>query len=73
MAAGADKIAGELAKVVRGDVFADVLHRVAYSRDASIYSIVPLCVVAPREVGDVVAAVYAEDCPLRGQWGACGM
>ena len=33
---GFDKLTTCLAKVVRGDVFADVLHRVAYSTDASI-------------------------------------
>ncbi|GAG12713.1 unnamed protein product, partial [marine sediment metagenome] len=52
-----DKVAADLAKVVRGDVFADILHRAAYSTDASIYRIVPACVVAPRDIGDVVAVV----------------
>jgi FAD/FMN-containing dehydrogenase/Pyruvate/2-oxoacid:ferredoxin oxidoreductase delta subunit len=46
-----------LGKVVRGDVFSDILHRAAYSSDASIYRIVPVCVVAPRDVGDVAAVV----------------
>ena len=54
---GLSQIAGDLAKVVRGDVFADVLHRAAYSTDASIYRIVPECVVAPRDTADVVAVV----------------
>ncbi|MHC4423051.1 MAG: anaerobic glycerol-3-phosphate dehydrogenase subunit C [Planctomycetota bacterium] len=52
-----EKLAADLCKVVRGDVFADVLHRLAYSSDASIYRIVPICVVAPRDAGDVVAVV----------------
>jgi len=52
-----EKIAAELAKVVRGDVFADILHKAAYSSDASIYQIVPGCVVAPRDIRDVVAVV----------------
>jgi anaerobic glycerol-3-phosphate dehydrogenase C subunit len=51
------EIAADLAKVVRGDVFADILHRVAYSTDASIYRIVPECVVAPRDSGDIAAVV----------------
>ncbi len=52
-----EKVADDLAKVVRGDVFADVLHRVAYSTDASIYRVLPECVVAPRDLGDIVAVV----------------
>ncbi len=52
-----EQIASDLAKVVRGDVFADVLHRAAYSTDASIYRIVPDCVVVPRDAGDVAAVV----------------
>ena len=54
---GPEQIASDLAKVVRGDVFADILHRAAYSTDASIYRIVPACVVAPRDVGDVIVVV----------------
>jgi len=50
-------IAADLAEVVRGNVFADILHRVAYSTDASLYRIVPQCVVAPRDSGDIVAVV----------------
>ena len=52
-----EKVAADLAKVVRGDVFADTLHRAAYSSDASIYRIVPGCVVAPRERTDIVSVV----------------
>jgi len=51
------QLAADLAKVVRGDVFADILHRVAYSTDASIYRIVPQCVVVPRDHRDVAAVV----------------
>jgi len=57
MKAGPEQIASDLAEVVRGDVFVDILHRAAYSTDASIYRIVPKCVVAPREPGDVAAVV----------------
>ena len=42
---------------MRGDVFEDIIHRVAYSTDASIYRVVPQCVVAPRDVRDIVAVV----------------
>lgn len=59
---GPEQIAADLAKEVRGDVFADILHRAAYSTDASIYRIVPQCVVAPRDAGDVAAVVkYAAE------------
>jgi hypothetical protein len=49
MNASAEQIASDLAKVVRGDVFADILHRAAYSTDASIYRIIPACVIAPHD------------------------
>ncbi len=57
-----EQIASDLSKIVRGDVFADILHRAAYSTDASIYRIVPQCVVMPRDAGDIAAVVkYASD------------
>ncbi|NOR67876.1 MAG: FAD-binding protein, partial [Woeseiaceae bacterium] len=52
-----ERIASDLSKIVRGDVLADILHRTAYSTDASIYRIVPQCVVAPRDAGDVAAVI----------------
>ena len=55
------QITADLARIIRGDVFGDILHRFAYSGDASIYSIVPLCVVAPRDSADIVATIkYAQ-------------
>ncbi len=57
MANDPTKIASDLAELVRGDVFTDIIHRVAFSTDASSYRIVPQCVVAPRDVRDVVAVV----------------
>jgi len=53
----AEQTKNDLEKIIRGDVFADILHRAAYSTDASIYRIVPLCVVAPRDSADIAAAV----------------
>ncbi|MEA3224859.1 MAG: FAD-linked oxidase C-terminal domain-containing protein [Planctomycetota bacterium] len=52
-----EQIASDLAMIVRGDIHADILRRVAYSTDASIYRIVPECVVAPRDSGDVASVV----------------
>jgi anaerobic glycerol-3-phosphate dehydrogenase C subunit len=52
----------DLARLVKGEVFTDVLHRAAYSSDASIYQIVPTCVVCPRDAKDIAAVVkYANE------------
>jgi anaerobic glycerol-3-phosphate dehydrogenase C subunit len=57
-----ERIAADLAREVKGDIFADVLHRAAYSSDASIYRIVPACVVAPRDSRDIAFVVkYAAE------------
>ena len=51
----------DLARLIKGEVFTDVLHRAAYSSDASIYQIVPTCVVCPRDTQDIAAVVkYAK-------------
>jgi FAD/FMN-containing dehydrogenase/Fe-S oxidoreductase len=57
MAKTAEIIGAELAGQVKGDVRMDVFSRAAYSMDASIYRIVPLCVVMPRDEEDVSTAV----------------
>lgn len=70
------KIAADLAKLIEGDVFADIVHRVAYSTDGSSYRIVPQCVVAPRDVRDVVAVVrYAaqENLPVAARGAGSGL
>jgi FAD/FMN-containing dehydrogenase/Fe-S oxidoreductase len=48
-----------LRAAVRGEVRADAATRGAYSTDASNYRQVPIVVVVPRDVDDVVAAVGA--------------
>ena len=76
MKKGPEHIAADLTKMVRGDVFADILHRAAYSTDASIYRIVPQCVVAPRDADDVVAAVTyaaAEAIPVVARGAGSGL
>jgi anaerobic glycerol-3-phosphate dehydrogenase C subunit len=50
-------IAEELRPAIDGDVLADDLNRALYATDASIYQIMPACVVVPRHHRDVVAAV----------------
>ena len=71
-----EQIAADLAKIVRGDVFADILHRVVCSTDASIYRIVPRCVVAPRDAADVSAVVKyaaAEGIPVAARGAGTGL
>jgi FAD/FMN-containing dehydrogenase/Fe-S oxidoreductase len=52
-----NRIASELSRLIAGDCFADIFNRVAFSTDASIYQIIPLCVVAPRNADDVAIVV----------------
>ena len=51
------QLAAELAACIQGEAFADIIHRVAFSTDASSYRVVPQCVVAPRDVRDIVTVV----------------
>lgn len=46
-------LAGELAKVVKGEVDDEVLTRKVYSHDASMFEMIPEVVVTPRDVDDV--------------------
>lgn len=58
----AETIGSELAALIRGDVRVDIFNRTVYSRDASIYRIVPECVVVPKDEADVVGVVaYAAE------------
>jgi FAD/FMN-containing dehydrogenase/Fe-S oxidoreductase len=51
----------ELAGLIKGEVFTDIIHRAAYSSDASIYQITPECVIYPRDAHDISAVVkYAK-------------
>jgi FAD/FMN-containing dehydrogenase/Fe-S oxidoreductase len=71
-----EQVAADLARVVRGDVFPDILHRVACSTDASMYRILPACVVAPRDSGDIVAVVryaHAKGIPVVARGAATGV
>ncbi|MBI2686588.1 MAG: FAD-binding protein [Acidobacteria bacterium] len=53
----ADALAAELAAAVQGEVRFDIVSRALYSTDASVYQIMPLGVVVPRNRKDVIAAV----------------
>lgn len=70
------EIASDLAGIIKGDVHADIVHRAAYSTDASIYRIVPQCVVMPRDANDVVAVVkyaVAESIPVVARGAGSGL
>lgn len=72
----AEQVAAGLAENLRGDVFFDILHRAAFSSDASIYQIIPLCVVAPRDVEDIISTVkYAagEGLPIAARGAGSGV
>ncbi|MBN1796765.1 MAG: anaerobic glycerol-3-phosphate dehydrogenase subunit C [Sedimentisphaerales bacterium] len=47
----------DLSRVVRGDVYDDIIHRSAFATDSSIYQLVPACIVAPKDASDVCAVV----------------
>jgi FAD/FMN-containing dehydrogenase/Fe-S oxidoreductase len=62
----------ELARTVEGEVRADRLSRALYSTDASVYQIVPACVVLPSSEADVVNVVRAcgrHEVPLTARGG----
>ena len=57
-----EKIKKDLQAVVAGDVNTDIYTRIAFSTDASIYRIMPICVVCPKNEKDVAITVkYAHD------------
>lgn len=53
---------------IRGDVFVDDVKRGVYATDASLYQVMPRCVVVPRDEADIVAAVaIAREFKLQSQ------
>ena len=52
-----ERLTRHLAAAVRGEVRFDEISRVLYSTDASIYQILPLGVVIPRDADDVAATL----------------
>lgn len=71
-----ETVARHLCARVDGEVFPDRLLRSLYATDASIYRIVPACVVRPRSAEDVarVVAFCAEEAiPLAPRGGGTGL
>lgn len=58
-----DLLAGKLASAVKGEVRFDQFSRTLYSTDASIYQVMPIGVVLPRDAEDIAATLRlcAED------------
>lgn len=57
-------LADELRSIVKGEVLDDTDTRETYSRDASLFKVVPAVVVRPKDVADVQALVrYASEHP----------
>jgi FAD/FMN-containing dehydrogenase/Fe-S oxidoreductase len=72
----AEQIGSELSRQVKGDVMIDIYNRVAFSTDASIYSIRPECVVSPRDEADVIAVVqyaYQNGIPIAPRGAGSGL
>ncbi|HVJ82463.1 MAG TPA: FAD-binding oxidoreductase, partial [Planctomycetia bacterium] len=57
MEARADQVADDLRDLIRGEVLADDVSRALYATDASIFSVRPLVVAAPRDVEELAALV----------------
>jgi len=79
MSSDVSKIMADLSSVLSGgsgDVLVDIFNRVAFSSDASIYQIMPLCVVGPRTTADVVTVVKyaaANNIPVAGRGAGSGL
>ena len=72
----AESIGIDLAALVKGDVSVDIFNRTVLSTDASIYRIVPQCVVSPKDEADIVAVVrYAakEGIPIAPRGAGSGL
>ncbi|MCX5633635.1 MAG: FAD-binding and (Fe-S)-binding domain-containing protein [Phycisphaerae bacterium] len=51
------EIADQLSRLIKGECFADIFTRVAFSTDASIYQIIPICIIAPKDMEDIAAVI----------------
>ncbi len=71
-----EQISSDLEKLVKGEVLADIFNRVAFSTDASIYQIMPVCIVAVLDAEDISAVVkYAarNNIPLAARGAGSGV
>ena len=71
-----EQIASDISRIIQGDIFIDIPYRVAYSTDASIYRIIPHCVVMPRDAGDIAAVIkyaHSENIPVVARGAGTGV
>ncbi|MBE0535384.1 MAG: anaerobic glycerol-3-phosphate dehydrogenase subunit C [Phycisphaerae bacterium] len=71
-----EQIGADLSGLVKGDVRIDIFSRIAFGTDASIYQILPQCVVSPKDTADVAAVVRyaaANDIPVVGRGAGSGL
>ena len=76
MSRTSEQIGSDLSEIVKGDVHIDIFNRIAFSSDASIYQIIPRCVVCPEDTADVAAVVkYAAQngIPIVGRGAGSGL
>ncbi len=52
-----DRFYSALQSTLRGDIYIDPVTRGVYATDASLFQILPKCVVVPRDANDVVASI----------------
>ncbi len=66
----------KLKSLIKGDVFYDKITRLLYSTDASIYRIIPLAVVCPRDEEDIIKlTIFARETaiPLTARGAGTGL
>ena len=57
-----NNIKSDLSQIIKGDILTDIIHRAAYSTDASIYRILPQCVIMPKDANDIANVIrYAKE------------
>ncbi len=52
-----EQVGAELSQLISGDVLFDIYNRLAFSSDASIYQVMPLCIAAVRGIDDVMQVI----------------
>jgi len=70
------EIASDLNAIIKGDAFHKEWQRSMYSNDASLYEILPICVVIPKNESDVIKTVkyaYENNIPLTARGGGTSL
>jgi FAD/FMN-containing dehydrogenase/Fe-S oxidoreductase len=70
------EIASDLSEIINGDALHKEWQRSMYSTDASLYEILPICVVIPKNENDVIKTVkyaYENNIPLTARGGGTSL